>query len=485
MRTEKLRILASYGIKNDLAWVLRDVLQNFYDGARKNGNKNPFDEIDVSFHRKGDFGTMLVSGNTFFDVAYLLFMGATTKAGDSSQIGEKGEGIKVSTLLAMRDYGLSVVYSSLTSGKGWEAKAVWNYVQIGGGEDRELCFEIREFPEPMNTKDMTNLVFEGPWEIISQLKEMDYKSWFADASNVVLKNRITDEIYAAKKGQGRVFLAGLDRGLDHRLSFTYRVDTKLRNDNDRDRKVLSHNALMEALVLILSKKDVPEEVYSKVMGDKRNEIVNYHTYDPECQALQGNKNFGDYFLDVFGSSLERFTYSENDFYTMQPMQILERLGVRQVTHPTIRDILVQNNVKSIEVLIDGVRQAQEVKVTETLKRKLEILDIIIRKSAIPNKLPIKVFVPSREESHILGTYNETYVRLNKKLFEANVPLSKVLSVYVHELAHVAGADGTHMFSDRLTDYLGYMLGYGLPEHEQPIFLRSIKNYTEQWAMFTV
>lgn len=482
-KIERLRILSSYGVKNTLDWVLRDWVQNFYDAQKAKDRENPFDHIKVEFSTDSDVPWMTIFGDTYFDMEYLLFVGATSKAGNSKFIGEKGEGLKITTLLALRDFGFEVYYESHNGASGWGAQAFFDDVTIGGKPEKELCFNIEQFGSILNgTKIMITAKTEKAKENLAQLQKMNYQEWFAHSRNNYLLpgNKITEHIYRKQGGsEGRLFLAGIDRGEDYRLSFVYKVDTKLKADNDRDRKTLSAVALSEALKVCLGTGNVPYEVYSKIFSASEGDLLKDWSYDEEISAIKKNPNFLDYFKVYFKDRMHKLTYAESS-NTDCDNGTLERLGVKLVTDHRLVEILRSKRVKSLEIMISGIQSAEKVKAEGPTLNKVKLLQTVVSSAGIEAKR-IEVFAPSTSESHIMGTYNTDYVRLNVCLFEGKGnTFANALATYLHELAHVAGSDESASFSDKLTEYIGFVFGQLLDADRAEGQMMMLLNATKGW-----
>jgi hypothetical protein len=476
VRVEKLRLLDSYGINQDQEWVMRDWIQNFIDGARAAGSMKPFDNLKISFGAN----QMRIEGPTYFDIENLLFIGATTKTGKNDQIGEKGEGLKITTLIAMRDFNCSVTYGAINSSKTWVALGAWENVTINGKEQRELCFNIHQFNTENYQGDKSWLSVVADESTIEEFGKMDYKNWFVHDDNPNFKNnKITENIYALPDHEecGRIFLAGLDRGTDHRLSFIYVVNEKVSGDNDRDRKSLSEMVMRSALMKLIGKGFLPQKIYSKLFDRHLDDLIGIYCYGAEPAAMLQNPNFVDMFIKHYKSELHHFTYSESN--TRGDDSLLRRLGVKQVYNYALIQRLKECKVKPIEALIDTMHKAKEVKKTSKMKQQANDLMDMVRHCGI-DPLPIIIFDPTDCEEYIMGTYNETFVRLNVSLFGPNSSFGQTMSVYVHELAHEYGSDESATFSDKLTEYMGRTLGHGMNEDRQIGIFMMYANIAKGW-----
>lgn len=128
MTLHPLALLDTYKIRWSRETAARDVVQNFYDEVG--------DFAQVAIEIDDQQKTVRVSGPSTFDVAYLRYLGATTKqAPERRTAGGFGEGFKMAALVLLRDFACEV-----TAGAGdWELTAFLSPMKLG----RELCYDIR------------------------------------------------------------------------------------------------------------------------------------------------------------------------------------------------------------------------------------------------------------------------------------------------------------------------------------------------------
>jgi hypothetical protein len=120
-----LALLDGYKVRWSRETVARDIVQNFFDEV------DDFGEVTITVDAARRF--VEVRGPSRFDLEYLRYIGATSKA-QRRAAGGFGEGFKVCALVLVRDFACAV-----TAGSGaWEIKPVLRPMKLG----RELCYEV-------------------------------------------------------------------------------------------------------------------------------------------------------------------------------------------------------------------------------------------------------------------------------------------------------------------------------------------------------
>ncbi len=102
---------------------MRDLLQNFYDAVGAGQWHNRFS------HRLDGDMLVMKAADTGFSYDWLVRIGASTKRdSDGKYAGYFGEGFKIASLCALRDYGWKIEMAS----RDWELEVVTGEVEIDG-----------------------------------------------------------------------------------------------------------------------------------------------------------------------------------------------------------------------------------------------------------------------------------------------------------------------------------------------------------------
>lgn len=138
-KTIPLNIVMTYPVRWNINKVFRDYIQNFYDSVG-------FEQWNSLFHYDYQDQTlsMWVDG-VRFSYEWLLHIGASTKTSDRGQrnAGYFGEGFKIASLCAVRDFHWQIVMSS----GSWELQVVRIKDKIDGTDVEMLGYEIHDTVE--------------------------------------------------------------------------------------------------------------------------------------------------------------------------------------------------------------------------------------------------------------------------------------------------------------------------------------------------
>ncbi|MDR2713009.1 MAG: hypothetical protein LBB91_07850 [Clostridiales bacterium] len=137
MKTIALNIMMSYPVKWKKEQVLRDIVQNFYDDAGADGFGKNFKKEYLA--NEGKLILSLVSAG--FSYEWLLHMGASTKQEQSGKYaGFFGEGFKVASLCALRDYEWKIKMRS----QNWSIEVCSLETYIDGKTLKQLAYSVED-----------------------------------------------------------------------------------------------------------------------------------------------------------------------------------------------------------------------------------------------------------------------------------------------------------------------------------------------------
>ena len=131
---KKLNILLSYPVKWTVDKILRDFIQNFFDAV----GPQYFGE---SFRYMYSESVLQMYVNGSFDKEWLYYIGASTKRSDGENYaGRFGEGFKLASLTAYRDYHFRIKMES----KDWILIVTEAQDQIDGKDAKCLAYELSQ-----------------------------------------------------------------------------------------------------------------------------------------------------------------------------------------------------------------------------------------------------------------------------------------------------------------------------------------------------
>ena len=158
----KLNIEMGYPVKWDMARILRDLLQNFYDAV---GKDDFAQRVTYNIVEHEDCCDLQIdTTGTDFGYEWLIYIGASTKTGKKGYVGKYGEGFKMAVLCLYRDYGLCASMES----EDWRIEPCGYKSKIDGEKHRMLGYSRYKRKDDGHTR----LTVKGiPDRFLSVLRE--------------------------------------------------------------------------------------------------------------------------------------------------------------------------------------------------------------------------------------------------------------------------------------------------------------------------
>ncbi|MDO5392895.1 MAG: hypothetical protein Q4F24_17660 [Eubacteriales bacterium] len=137
MRIERLNLVMTYPVHWMKHEVMRDYIQNFFDAV---GYERFLEDFSHTYDEERHILTM--SAEKGFSMEWLLYIGASSKRGKRTgeQIGRYGEGFKIASLVAYRDFHYDIVMES----KEWRIHVIQQEDIIDGKSVKVLSYEIED-----------------------------------------------------------------------------------------------------------------------------------------------------------------------------------------------------------------------------------------------------------------------------------------------------------------------------------------------------
>ncbi len=145
-----LNLIYDYPVNWSRFKVLRDFIQNFYDALGWQNWKTCFSS------KLSDGGLCLVARNISFSYDWLLHIGASTKRDEQDRYaGYFGEGFKIASLCALRDYGWEVAMAS----RDWELEVTTTELEVDNQRLTSLAYQVRRLKSPRRHTVLTLMPF--------------------------------------------------------------------------------------------------------------------------------------------------------------------------------------------------------------------------------------------------------------------------------------------------------------------------------------
>ena len=245
--TKKIHIPLNLAFSYPVAWpkamVMRDFLQNFFynSGPEKFGK-------EFRFHYQEETQTLIMEGNSVFSYEWLRYIGASTKRSSDPKAGKFGEGFKIASLCARRDFHYGV---HMKAGN-WSLEVSEDTRTVDGQEIAVLAYDIEEYDVEDDISRLT----------LSHVHRDDFTGAFMDAMDSFLYkgNRLVGQtvfqgqhygVYHRNGGKGGCLFAGYQkRAVFSRVPLVFRYDWA--DDSDRQRKELKWNETEDAILNIIT-----------------------------------------------------------------------------------------------------------------------------------------------------------------------------------------------------------------------------------------
>ncbi|MFZ3132208.1 MAG: hypothetical protein WA125_14225 [Desulfosporosinus sp.] len=486
-----LNLILDYPVKWSKYKVLRDFIQNFYDSiGRPRWHKDFSYEV---INRQLIFKAL----NVDFSYDWLIHIGASTKRDNSTlYAGYFGEGFKIASLCAVRDFQWKIEMAS----RDWELEVITNNINVDNKTLTTLAYSIIKKTTVRKDTELRIYPFqEYDVSILeSALLSFFYEEnplfgeeiWNSPEFAVFQRSKIPKPLYYPStndySGQGIIFAGYQALGsFEYPLIFChhrFRLNDRERNTFFKMDVVKVINEVVnhvspEAAAKILyifknlwyrypQKKYDFESYYSII-----NKLVRIISHSSEQTSLWKERN--PHLLvarsvkrkDIAASNLRRqalnwLRLSDNKYRLVQE-------GFIALGYPILEEVCEKNGGFSI------VREplAEEIPLIKLLEeftskifsdffgnKSLPSCKIINTEKAVWSGMalcvPLKKYTVNPAGIKIRFTL--PYIAMKSRLFTQS-NFHEALSTYLHELAHVFGGDQSASFSRGVSEILDYII----------------------------
>ena len=489
--TISLNLIFDYPVRWSKYKVLRDFIQNFYDstGYKLWHKKFSYEVTD----RQLIFRTLDVD----FSYDWLIHIGASTKRDNSGDYaGYFGEGFKIASLCALRDYRWNVEMSS----RDWELKVITGNVSVDNKNLTTLAYQIKK----SNTIHKDTLLRIYPFHendlsvLESALLSFYYtenplfgeKIWDSSVGAVFYRSKLPKPYYYPStyndNGAGIVFAGYQALGsFKYPLVFChhiFRMDDRERNsfykmDVVKVIKEVAYSISPEAAahILYIFKSlwySYPHKEYDfeswyaiinrliRIIADSPEQTQLWKEQNPHLLVARSVKRKDMARYNLRRQALSWLSLCDSKYRLVQD-------GFSALGYPTLEDVCEKDGGFSV------VRepQAHEIPLIMLLEEFVSLLfkDFFGEATLPPCKVIksenavwlgmavcIPLNKPTLNNSGLKIRYRLPNIAMKSRLF-SHFGFHEALSTYLHEMAHVFGGDHSAGFSRGVTDILDYII----------------------------
>ena len=487
-----LNIVMTYPVHWSKYKIFRDFLQNFYDSV---GFDSWHSRFNLQYDENTSTASMWIDGISF-SYEWLLHIGASTKTNNSNgNAGYFGEGFKIASLCALRDYHLNVHMAS----DDWSLEVISTEQTLDGQTISMLAYEIARRPpvkqsrldlSPLSSQDFSLLKTAVHGFCYPENPLLGAELWRDESGAVYELGQGAYDSglpFTFKYGRkGPVFCNYQLRG-----SSPFRLAVCLHeyNDNDRDRQELYEFDIVKIFERI-AYKVTPDAAMAMLEAMRRywgshsvkrfdiksweatiNELIRKVSSSPKYTDEFRHKHPQMFCLKPIRTMRERNKRSQaRSWLSEQPMKV-----------PLVQDEFTRLGYPLLEEACEkagGFVQNDLPNSTES--KAFDLLEHILNTSCqgffcdrqMPQRHVIMNISASWQgmatifkrkkpllNSHGLNVkYDLSDIYLKKYLFQKGY-FAEALSVYVHERCHVFGGDTSRSFSHALTQAFELLLSH--------------------------
>ncbi|MCI1273682.1 MAG: hypothetical protein LKG27_04520 [Clostridiaceae bacterium] len=486
---------------DDISWnsdkIARDLMQNFYDG-----HGQTLDGVKMSFV-KGQNGKykVRIEGKTTFSPAKAILIGKSSKRDNAKAAGHYGEGLKISVLKLLKDYGTENVQ---IASDNW--KTTWKFMTSEVEDEKVLSYSLDKTEKldgnyiEFETKD------EGLLQSLCKSVNRFYHSGNNDFKCPDFENDLMGIKILNPNEKGSIYIAGQKFEVDNDYEglkglsifikekppekMEYFGGEKTVFDQSRDRISLNADNLGTlgewlAKDSRLSNDDLAKIIKSMerywsihVKENNKNEVallenlVNYSSYYPKGLKIK----FPDNYLAYSNASEELVYDLENKGYKICKGDFA-RLGM-----PTIKDV------------IGNSRDHKPLELNDIEKKKIVIIKKALEKLSprlmaehfTPEELNTKIYMFNRNAENESKITNDALAEaiidggkskgfwIDKNYLDTS-SFANILGTTLHEMSHKVGGDESSVFSYKLTDVLKDVIDEFTNSPQTRTYMNSLQN----------
>lgn len=486
---------------DDITWnsdkIARDIIQNFYDG-----HGQTLDGIKMSFIKgANDKYKVKIEGQSTYSPSKAIFIGKSSKRDNAKAAGHYGEGLKISVLKLLKNYGTEDVK---IASDNWQT--TWKFMNSEVENEKVLSYSL----EKVNHLDGNYIEFEtkdeGLLQSLCQSVNRFYHSGNKDFQCPNFENNLMGIKILKPNEKGGIYIAGQKFEVDNdyeglkglSIFIKEKPPEKIQTvfgektifDQSRDRISLNAENLGLLGEWLAREPRMSKEDLSKIISSMRrywdklaqkdninetnfiNKIIRFAGYFPKELRMK----FPEKYIAYSPASTELLNDITQNGYVVCN-ETFTQLGM-----PTIKDVIGNSrDHKALE--LNDIEKKKII----IIKKALEQLGVTLKdKHFTPEEIDAKVYMfdkNAKNESDLSNnTLAEAIIDNNKskgfwidKNYLDKDSFANVLGTALHELSHKAGGDESSDFSYKLTDVLKDVINQFTMSPETRNYMYSLQN----------
>lgn len=446
--------------------IARDVLQNFFDG-----HGQTMDGVRIKFEpvQNGKY-KVRIEGKSTYTPDKAVYIGESTKRGDSKAAGNYGEGLKMAALKLLRDKGAEGVK---IGSDNWEL--AYSLERGNLSDKRVLSYSL----DKVDKYNGNYVEFETSDKDLLEKFRITINRFYNSGNTHFKCPDFENETFGIKvlpnpNEKGALYIAGQRfefegdyDGLKGVVLFIKEKPPVKVLDPSRDRTSINESQLTDIANWLTTEKTTEQEkmkvvkTLERYMDEKNihdrtsmDIFLDKFVYnaDTGCRSIDRCADFPEHFVAYSDSSPELVQELKNNGYKICKSNF-QYMGMR-----TISD------------LVGNARKHTALKPTEIQEKKILILKEALQKLApslkgkhfTADELDTKIYLFSNNGASEDRMYNNCLAEaitengISKgfwidKDYLDNGSFSDILEAALHELSHKVGGDGSSNFSYKLTD----------------------------------
>lgn len=482
-----LNLITTYPVKWDIYKILRDFVQNFYDSV-------PNAEFNKRFsHEYTDGNLIMKCSNVSYNYEWLLHIGASSKTNNKEKAfaGYFGEGFKIASLCAMRDYDLGIK----TSSSNWSINVIETEIKIDCNSNKSLAYELEICDE--SAEDTVLILSNFKDEYLEIFYSALYSFYYED--NPLLGEKIYSNnncsIYHRSNvqkhytypssynssGEGIIFAGLQARGsIKEPLIFCYHKYS----DNDRDRDFFSDIDNIDIIIRCVW-EITPEHamklllMFKKLWYSYPKEKYGYNSYYTVIKNLIFKMEKGNGLVEEFIKLNPKLLFAErisvSDKKTLNERKYCLSWLRKNSDYTLVQDSFSYLDVQSLEDKCEEENVLPKINSPTVMEEKYLNVLIECTKELFIGFLQLEN-LPSCDVIRNMQASVSGYASLtNNKVKHKNLygftyrykinsicikekhlkreAFIGALTVFIHELCHTFGGDKSESFSYALTEAL--------------------------------